>query len=131
MPHLTLEYTDNLEFDVQSTLSRMHEELVATGVINLKGIKSRAIRHTEYRIADGNKEYAFVHINLLIRAGRSFEIQQEMAQRLMTVLQEVLGSRFDSGFLALSIDIKELREGITLSQHNIPVIDRGAAEDGR
>jgi 5-carboxymethyl-2-hydroxymuconate isomerase len=131
MPHLTLECTDNLNFDVQPLLSRMHEELVATGAINLKGIKSRAIRHTEYRIADGNKDYAFVHVNLLIRAGRSVEVQQEMAQRLMAVLQEVFGSCFDSGFLALSVDIQELREGITLSQHNIPAIDQGTAESGR
>lgn len=131
MPHLTLEYTDNLEFEVQPLLSRMHKELVATGVINLKGIKSRAVRHTEYRIADGNKEYAFVHINLLIKAGRSVEVQQEMAQRLLAVLEEVFGSRFDSGFLALSVDIKELRKGITLSKHNIPVIDQGTAESGR
>jgi 5-carboxymethyl-2-hydroxymuconate isomerase len=64
MPHLTLEYTDNLDFDIQQLLERMHTELVATGAINLKGLKSRAIRHTEYRIADGNPDYAFVHVNL-------------------------------------------------------------------
>ena len=127
MPHLTLEYTDNLEFDVQSLLARMHEELVATGAIKLKAIKSRAIRHTEYRIADGNKDYGFAHVNLLIRVGRSIEVQQEMAQRLMSALEEALGSRFDNGFLALSVDIKELREGIALSKHNIPVIDQGSA----
>ena len=78
MPHLTLEYTDNLEFDVQPLLARLHAELVDTGAINLKGIKSRAIRHTAYRIADGNEEYAFVHVNLLIREGRSLEIQKEV-----------------------------------------------------
>ena len=127
MPHLTLEYTDNLEFDVQSLLSRMHEELIATGAIKLKALKSRAIRHTEYRIADGNEEYAFAHVKLLIRVGRSFEVQQEMAQRLMSVLEEVLGSRFDNSFLSLSVDIKELREGIALTKHNIPVIDQGTA----
>ena len=67
MPHLTLEYTDNLDFDVQMLLKRMHSALVATGAINLKGLKSRAVRHSEYRIADGNPDYAFVHVNLLIR----------------------------------------------------------------
>ena len=30
MPHLTLEYTDNLEFDIQPLLARLHSELVAT-----------------------------------------------------------------------------------------------------
>ena len=120
MPHLTLEYTDNLTFDVQSLLARLHDELVATGAVNLKGIKSRAIRRTEYRIADGNPAYAFVHVNLLIREGRPVEIQQEAARRTMAVLQEVFGSRFEDGYLSLSVDIKEMREGIALTFHNIP-----------
>ena len=70
MPHLTLEYTDNLNFDVQDVLKRLHSELAVTRVINLKGLKSRAVCQSEYRIADGNPEYAFVHVNLLIREGR-------------------------------------------------------------
>jgi 5-carboxymethyl-2-hydroxymuconate isomerase len=120
MPHLTLEYTDNLTFDAQPLLERLHTELVATGAINLKGLKSRAVRHTEYRIADGNPEYAFVHVNLLIREGRSIEIQKEAAQRVLAVLKETFGYRFESGYLSLSVDIKEMRDGIAQTLHNIP-----------
>lgn len=122
MPHLTLEYTDNLPVDVQPLLARLHAEVVATGAINLKGIKSRAIRHTEYRIADGSPDYAFVHVNLLIREGRSLEIQKEAAQRVMVVLKDTFGHRFDKGYLSLSVDIKEMREGIALTDHNIPSV---------
>ena len=124
MPHLTLEYTDNLQFDVQPLLARLHAELVATGAVNLKGIKSRAIRHTEYRIADGNAEYAFVHVNLLIREGRPFEVQQDAAQRVMMVLKEAFGDRFEKGHLSLSVDIKEMRDGIAQTFHNIPALGK-------
>ena len=120
MPHLTLEYTDNLTFDVQSLLARLHDELAATGAVNLKGIKSRAIRRTEYRIADGNPAYAFVHVNLLIREGRPIEIQRDAAQRTMAVLKETFRSYFEGGYLSLSVDIKEMREGIAQTFHNIP-----------
>jgi 5-carboxymethyl-2-hydroxymuconate isomerase len=120
MPHLTLEYTDNLRFDIQPLLARLHEELVATGAVNLKGIKSRAIRHTEYRMADGNPDYAFVHVGLLIREGRSLETQQDAARRVMTVLEETFGQRFKAGYLSLSVDLKEMREGVALTHHNIP-----------
>jgi 5-carboxymethyl-2-hydroxymuconate isomerase len=122
MPHLTLEYTTNLEVDVQPLLARMHSELVATGAINLKGLKSRAVRHNEYRIADGNPEYAFVHVNLLIREGRPPSVQKEIARRLMTVLKETFGDRFENGYVSLSVDIKEMREGIALTSHNIPEV---------
>jgi 5-carboxymethyl-2-hydroxymuconate isomerase len=120
MPNLTLEYTDNLDFDVQSLLERLHDELVATGAINLKGIKSRVIRHSEYRIADGNPEYAFVSVSLLIREGRPDEVQKDMTQRIMAVLKETFGARFENGYLSLTVDIKEMRDGIALTYHNIP-----------
>ena len=126
MPHLILEYTDNLQFDVQPLLARLHAELVATGAVNLKGIKSRAIRHTEYRIADGNAEYAFVHVNLLIREGRPFEVQQDATQRVLEVLKEAFGERFETGHLSLSVDIKEMRDGIAQTLHNIPELGKKA-----
>jgi len=122
MPHLTLEYTDNLDFDVQMLLKRMHFALVATGAINLKGLKSRAVRHSEYRIADGNPDYAFVHVNLLIREGRPPEVQKELARRVMALLRETFGDRFENSHLSLSVDIKEMREGIALTSHNIPEV---------
>ena len=122
MPQLTLEYTDNLEFDVQLLLARLHSELVSTGAINLKGLKSRAVRHSEYRIADGNPEYAFVHVNLLIREGRPIEVQKDASQRVLGALKETFGERFDHGYLSLSVDIKEMRDGIALTYHNIPEI---------
>lgn len=124
MPHLTLEYTDNLSFDVQSLLVRLFDEVVATGAINMKGLKGRAIRHSDYRIADGDERYAFVHVGLLIREGRPLEIQQDAAQRVMAVLKDTFGHRFEDSYLSLSVDIKEMREGIALTSHNIPEVKK-------
>jgi 5-carboxymethyl-2-hydroxymuconate isomerase len=120
VPHLTLEYSDNLSFDVQPLLARLHTELVATGAINLKGLKSRAVCHNQYRIADGNPDYAFVHVNLLIREGRPIEIQKDAAQRVMAVLKDTFGYRLENGYISISVDIKEMRDGIAQTFHNIP-----------
>jgi 5-carboxymethyl-2-hydroxymuconate isomerase len=117
---LTLEYSDKIEVDVQPLLARLHAEVVATGAINLKGIKSRAIKHTQYRIADGDPDYAFVHVGLLIREGRPIEVQKEATQRVMKVLQETFGHLFEKRKLSLTVDLKEMREGIALTEHNIP-----------
>ena len=119
MPHLTLEYSDNIEVDVQPLLARLHEEVVATGAINLKGIKSRAIKHTQYRVADGDPDYAFVHVGLLIREGRPLEVQKEATQRVMKVLKETFGQLFEKRKLSLTVDLKEMRDGIALTEHNI------------
>ena len=119
MPHLTLEYSDNIEVDVQPLLARLHEEVVATGAIHLKGIKSRAIKHTQYRIADGDPDYAFVHVGLLIREGRPIEVQKDATQRVMKVLKETFGHLFEKRELSLTVDLKEMRDGIALTEHNI------------
>jgi 5-carboxymethyl-2-hydroxymuconate isomerase len=123
MPHLTLEYTDNIDVDVQPLLARLHEEVVATGAINLKGIKSRAIKHTQYRIADGDTDYAFVHVGLLIREGRPIEVQKDATRRVMKVLKETFGHLFETRKLSLTVDLKEMREGIALTEHNIPAVE--------
>jgi 5-carboxymethyl-2-hydroxymuconate isomerase len=123
MPHLTLEYTDNIDVDVQPLLARLHEEVVATGAINLKGIKSRAVQHTQYRIADGDPEYAFVHVSLLIREGRPIEVQKDATRRVMKVLKETFGGLYGTRKLSLTVDLKEMREGIALTEHNIPAVE--------
>ncbi len=120
MPHLTLEYSDNIEINIQPLFARLHDELVATGAVNMKGLKSRTIRHTVYRIADGDEGYAFVHLNILIREGRPLETQQEVAKRAMAVLEDTFGHRFNDGYLSLSVDIKEMKEGVAMTKHNIP-----------
>lgn len=123
MPHLTLEYSDNIDVDVQPLLASLHEELVATGAINLKGIKSRAIQHTQYRIADGDPDYAFVHVGLLIREGRPIEVQKDATRRVMKVLKETFGNLFETRKLSLSVDLKEMRADIALTEHNIPRVE--------
>ncbi len=120
MPHLTLEYTANLDFEVQPLLARMHAELAATGAVSLKAIKSRAVRRSEYRVADGNPDYAFVFVSLLILEGRPPEVQWEFAQRVLAVLKETFRDRIENGYLSLSVDVREMREGTCASFHNIP-----------
>jgi 5-carboxymethyl-2-hydroxymuconate isomerase len=120
MPHITLEYSDNLEFDVQSLLADLQGALTSTGAVDLKGIKSRAVCQTDYRIADGDERYAFVHAGLLVREGRPPEVKQAMVDNSMEALKRAFGSRFEGGYLSLSVDLKEMQAGTSRTFHNIP-----------
>lgn len=120
MPHVLLEYSDNLNVDVKEVFARIHDELVATGVVNMKGIRSRAFKHTEYLIADGHESYKFVHVEVLWREGRSVDIQKEATQRIMKVLEDYFGQYFVNDYIALSVNLRELRADIALNKHNIP-----------
>jgi 5-carboxymethyl-2-hydroxymuconate isomerase len=120
MPQLTLEYSANLDFPVQPLLARLHAALASTGAIRIQGLKSRAVRHTDYRIGDGNPAYAFVHVELRIRQGRPIEVQREAAARVMAILEDAFAERRSQGYLSLSVDVQEMRNDVALTVHNIP-----------
>lgn len=121
MPHLTLEYTDNLEFDVQPVLTALHEALVATGAVAMKGLKSRAVCRDQWRVADGYEGYAFAHLTIVIREGRSHDVQADIAKRALAVLQDAFAARREEGdYLSLSVDVREMRDGVSLTDHDIP-----------
>lgn len=121
MPHLTLEYTDNLDFEVQPVLNALHEALVATGAVAMKGLKSRAVRRDQWRIADGHEGYAFAHLTIVIREGRPHEVRADIAKRALAVLQDAFRARREGGgYLSLSVDVREMGDGVALTDHDIP-----------
>ena len=85
MPHVMVEYTDNLtpHTDIQSLLNKMSQVLIELGdTYPVGGIRVRAHKVTEYRIADGKEEDAFVHAILKIGKGRSEEAKQATCEKL-------------------------------------------------
>lgn len=121
MPHLILEYSDNLEFDSQTFFRELHESLAEMDSVNMKGLKSRAIKLTDYYIADGYAGYKMAHLTVVLREGRPRAVQEEIAQRVMAQLEKTFGHHRENGYLNISTDMKELEHGIALVKHNIPV----------
>ena len=63
MAHFIVEYTRNIaaEADIPGLLRKANEALIAQQVYPIGGIRSRAIELTDWRMADGAEDYAFVH----------------------------------------------------------------------
>ena len=73
MPHVIVEYTDNLdgEADIKGLLKMIAAYCGESGgVLPLAGVRVRAIRLTDYVIADGKPEYAFVNVTVKMGQGR-------------------------------------------------------------
>ena len=121
MPHLILEYSDNLSFDSKTFFRELHESLAEMDSINMKGLKSRAVKLTDYYLADGYEGYKMVHLNVVIREGRPRAVREEIAQRVMAQLEKTFGHHRENGYINLSTDMKELEVGLALVNHNIPV----------
>lgn len=89
MPHLTIEYTDNLpQFDVSGTLLALNKALVASGHFEELDIKSRAIRIDTFLVGTSPDDRAFLHAKLAILSGRSTQVKHELSESLLSVLKE-------------------------------------------
>lgn len=90
MPHLHVEYSDNLrELDADRLLLRLNHVLVGSGQFaDELDIKSRAVPLASYRVGTGLGERAFAHIKLAILSGRSAEVKGQLSASLLEVLKE-------------------------------------------
>jgi 5-carboxymethyl-2-hydroxymuconate isomerase len=83
MPHFVLEYSGNIleEVDFKDLFKKLHTLLVDVDPFNLSDIKSRAIRHQDFHVANGQESNAFVHLTLSIFKGRDLSIRQAVGEK--------------------------------------------------
>lgn len=121
MAHFIVEYTSNLaaEADIPALLRKANEALIAQQVYPIGGVRSRAIELTDWCMADGAADYAFVHGTLKIGAGRSREIRQRTGDALFEVMKAHFADLYARRYLALSLEIYEFDEAGTWKHNNV------------
>lgn len=112
MAHATIEWTANLEgeFDPAALMRLIAEDMRerAEGVFPVGGIRVRAIRLTDYVIADGAcAQDAFINIDVKMGAGRPAEFRQRYFDALFARVRDFLGDLFERRPLALSLYVEE------------------------
>ena len=121
MAHFIVEYTHNIaaDADIPGLLRKANEALIAQEVYPIGGIRSRAIELTDWRMADGAEDYAFVHGTLKIGAGRSREARQRTGDALFEVMKTHFAGLYARRYLALSLEIYEFDEAGTWKHNNV------------
>ncbi|WP_326523866.1 5-carboxymethyl-2-hydroxymuconate isomerase [Sphingomonas sp.] len=113
MAHATVEWTDNLEHDLDlgellgliAGWMRDH----ADGAFPIGGIRVRGIRITDYVIADGNgADDAFINIDVKMGIGRSEAFRRTFFDGLFAVIKRQLGDLFERRPVALSLYVQEV-----------------------
>ena len=121
MPHITIEYSANLEADVApaALVGALHKAALATGVFPLGGLRTRAARREVYCVADGDPENAFVAIVARIGAGRDAPTRLRVAQALMQALETATAQAFARRGLCLTVDVEEIDASASLKVNNL------------
>ena len=121
MPHIIIEYTANLasEARLPVLLKTVNEVLIAqAGVFPTGGIRSRAIRLDDYRMADGAADDAFVHVTLKIGSGRSDAVKKQTCDALFEAIKAHFAELYAKRYLALSMELSEFSETGSYKHNN-------------
>ena len=131
MPHLTLEYSDNLPapVDVAALFARLHAALAEAGPFALAQIKSRALPHATFRVGAGAPESVFVHLTVAILTGRSVEDRRRIGERMLGLLREAFARAWDERPCDVTVEVREMQRETYVKAMNDRA--RGAAPPQR
>ena len=120
MPHMTVEYSANLEQDVNiaSFCATLRDAMVATGIFPLGGIRVRAFPCHTYVIADGAEDYAYLNLICRVGHGREEDVRARAADQIYSAAEEYLKALIGNRPFALSLDLAELDPVTSLKRFN-------------
>jgi 5-carboxymethyl-2-hydroxymuconate isomerase len=110
MPHLTIEYSENLKktADISRLCDDLHAVLMKTGLFEIGAIRVRAIAASHYAIADQNEVNAFADMVFRIGIGRTSDEKKQMGEGLMAMAKAAFARQFETPHFALSLEIREI-----------------------
>lgn len=121
MPHIVVEYSANLEaqVDPRALVQALHDAALKTGVFPLGGLRTRAERRDIFMVADGDPDNAFVAVVARIGHGRDEETRKRVAAALMGALEHETREAFRSRGLGLTVEVAEIDPVASLKRNNL------------
>jgi 5-carboxymethyl-2-hydroxymuconate isomerase len=118
MPHLVILYTSNLES--QTDMSGLCRKL-ANAMLTVKdensiqvfptgGTRVLAYPAAHFAVADGQREYGFVYLNLRMGRGRSEPTKKKAGETLRAVVQEHFAPLFADRYIGVTLQVDEGQE---------------------
>lgn len=113
MPHLVILYTSNLEAesDMSALCSSLADTLLKARdedgqpVFPPGGIRVFAYPAPHYAVADGERDYAFVYLNLRMGRGRSDLVRKEAGDKLLSVARSHFAPVFERRHVGITLQI--------------------------
>lgn len=110
MPHLILEYSDNI-FEKNESIhlfKKCHSILADILPTNIASCKSRAIEHSVFYVGSDEPGNAFVHLCVKVMPGRSDEILRRLGEALMITLKSHFAESYEQLRLQITLEVTEL-----------------------
>jgi 5-carboxymethyl-2-hydroxymuconate isomerase len=118
MPHLVVLYTGNLDSETDMTalcraladaMLSVHDEH-GQQVYPTGGVRVFAYPAAHFAVADGQRDYAFVYLNLRMGRGRTEAVKKQAGEVLLAAAKTHLAPLFARRYLGLTLQIDEGQE---------------------
>ncbi|MBM3116639.1 5-carboxymethyl-2-hydroxymuconate Delta-isomerase [Jeongeupia naejangsanensis] len=107
MPHLSLEYTQNLvDYDAPQALRILGQVMFDSGLFGEADIKSRAYRLDDHLVGTGDTGTAFLHVQVSLLCGRTDAQKQALGARIAAALKSTLPAV--NGPVQLTVDVRDM-----------------------
>lgn len=109
MPLLQIHYSKNLDdrMAVAELIDDIHRAALSTGEIPEGGLRTMALPHHHYAIADKNADNAFVHIIARMKK-RDELVMRKIGDTLFAALSDFMDAEFQRRPLSLSLEFVEI-----------------------
>lgn len=110
MPHITLDYSANLEArtDIAALCDHLRKAAIDTGVFPMPGIRVRAFAATHVSIADGSPNHGYIDISIRLREGRDQATRERATQAIFDAARAFLQPALDQYSIALSVEMRNI-----------------------
>lgn len=110
MPHCTLEYSGNIpiKFEFKNFFSGLHELLSSFETIKIEKIKSRAVKHHDYFLGNGDPQNAFVYLHIAMLDLRDVEFRQRVSKSVFQYLREQFEHATQHLHCSMNVEIREI-----------------------
>ncbi len=110
MPHLILEYSNNLiaTDNFNQLFDELHGLLAEELPTQLSSCKSRCFAHPLFFIGDQSEHNAFVHLTIKILPGRTDSKKKKLGEIILNRLSVFFRSGTDKLNISLSVEILDL-----------------------
>jgi 5-carboxymethyl-2-hydroxymuconate isomerase len=120
MPHIQIDYTANLEVDIQERklVETLHQVAVESGIFPVWGIRTIAQPVGHYLVGNGAADNAFVQVFVRIGPGRDLALRQHIASLLFDALVRSMGTLMETRRLGCQLEVMEFDAALTHLANN-------------
>ena len=110
MPHITIDYSANLEpeVDIAALCDLLRRAAIETGEFPVAGVRVRAFAARHVSIADGNPDHGYIDIGVRLRGGRDLVTRERATAHIFAAAEGFLAHVMARRSLALSLEMRDI-----------------------